>query len=1005
MRNATPHSGRPARPRAARALGRRGRPAPAGLHLLPSRLDLDTRVALALRTLCGLSTLEVARVLLVAEATMGKRLTRAKTKIARAGIPFRVPDADDLPGRTAAVCAVVHLVYTAGHTAASGDDLLRDDLCDEAIRLARLLVHLLPDQDDAGRPARAPAPDRREAPDPHRCRRGAVTLADQDRSRWDRSAITEGLSCSTARWPDRRPRRRLPAPSGHRRLPCHRPDLRGHRLGRDPPALRDPGRAPAQPGRPGQRRGGPSRGRRPGCGAGGPRRHRHRGQDPRLAHRPGRAAPPSRRSGRGGRRARRRRGRRAHRTRAPPPRTTSSRAPQRTLSCRGENTQHLPLTFRPMSSRAKVLIAAAVIVVALVGGGLWWFLKDDAPDEVSLEDAVSQVEDDAATSTTATDTSDAPAADGIDGTWTIDTESGEFDLESATGTFAGYRVEEELSTIGSNTAVGRTGDVTGSFTIEGSAVTEAEFEVDLTGLASDSGLRDGQAQNALGTSEFPTATFTLTEPLELGDGAASGDPVEVTATGDLDHPRRDPVGRAPDRGPAGRRHRRAGRLPRPDDVRLRHRRPDHADRCQHLRRGHLRVPVPADPVGGPPYPAGWPTRSSTPTGCTGSSGAAGHPRPRRTRLARLIRDDQGDLRRDWKGFDKADAGLVADGCLDEAGIVLIGVVVVVLVAYFVVIPLLFAVIDALVLVVLVAAAIVGRVLFRRPWRVEARAADDTVHTWEVVGWRASGDHVALVAQQSPDGLPLPAGETEPRPRGDRLGGDEALHEGQRGLGDLAPAAVDGRASGRGPAISTISVTPSLRFCFLYEALAMAHGTVWSFSPEMISSGPRSGFLVLTLTSVHGLRLAVAAWNSGTPGAGHGVGVVELLGLVLADRVGEGVAELLVGQRHGPAAVGRVAEHRRRRLAAPRSAAAGRRGTAPGRWRPRPPSSPRPARIWVSSPPNECPMIAGLAVELADDLLRSGRRSRRPTCGRRPRGARFASSTVFGSSGQPGASVV
>jgi RNA polymerase sigma-70 factor (ECF subfamily) len=156
-------------------------------------LDLDTRVALALRTLCGLSTLEVARVLLVAEATMAKRLTRAKTKIARAAIPFRVPDAEDLPGRTAAVCAVVHLVYTAGHTAASGDDLLRDDLCDEAIRLARLLVHLLDDQDtpegllallvltDARRPTRTDAHGE------------LVTLADQDRSRWDAAAIAEGI--------------------------------------------------------------------------------------------------------------------------------------------------------------------------------------------------------------------------------------------------------------------------------------------------------------------------------------------------------------------------------------------------------------------------------------------------------------------------------------------------------------------------------------------------------------------------------------------------------------------------------------------------------------------------------------------------------------------------------------------------------------------------------------------------------------------------------------------
>ena len=178
-----------------------------------------------------------------------------------------------------------------------------------------------------------------------------------------------------------------------------------------------------------------------------------------------------------------------------------------------------------MSSRAKVLIVVAVVVVALVGAGLWWFLKDDAPDEVSLEDAVGQVDEggDEASGT----------ADGIEGTWTIDTESGDFDLESATGTFAGYRVEEELASIGANTAVGRTGDVSGSFTIEGTAVTEADFEVDLTGLTSDESLRDGQAQSALDTSEFPTATFTLTEPVDLGEDAASGEAVEVTATGDL----------------------------------------------------------------------------------------------------------------------------------------------------------------------------------------------------------------------------------------------------------------------------------------------------------------------------------------------------------------------------------------------------------------------------------------------------------------------------------------
>ena len=184
-----------------------------------------------------------------------------------------------------------------------------------------------------------------------------------------------------------------------------------------------------------------------------------------------------------------------------------------------------------MSRRLKVLLAVGVVLVVVVGGGLWWFFKDDAPDEVSLDDAVAQVED----ASDAPDTTDTTAdeASAIEGTWTIDTQTGDFDLESATGTFAGYRVEEELATIGSNTAVGRTGDVTGSFTIEGTTVTDADFEVDLTGLTSDEGLRDGRAQDALETSQFPTATFTLTEPIELGDGATSDQGVAVDATGDL----------------------------------------------------------------------------------------------------------------------------------------------------------------------------------------------------------------------------------------------------------------------------------------------------------------------------------------------------------------------------------------------------------------------------------------------------------------------------------------
>ena len=154
---------------------------------------------------------------------------------------------------------------------------------------------------------------------------------------------------------------------------------------------------------------------------------------------------------------------------------------------------------------------------------------------------------------------------------------------------------------------------------------------------------------------------------------------------------------------------------------------------------------------------------------------------------------------------------------------------------------------------------------------------------------------------------------------------------------------------------------------------------------MISSGPRSGFLVLTLASVHGLRLAVAAWKSGSPGRRHRERLVELLGLVLADRVREGVAELLVRERHRATAVERVAEHRRGRLAAPRSAAAARRGTAPDRSPPRRPRAaagedlrqqaaegvPDDRRLLRELADHVLEVIGDLADRLAGEHLRMG----------------------------------
>jgi polyisoprenoid-binding protein YceI len=183
-------------------------------------------------------------------------------------------------------------------------------------------------------------------------------------------------------------------------------------------------------------------------------------------------------------------------------------------------------------SNAKKLIIAAVLLVVVAGGAIFWFLRDDSPDEVSLESALEQV-----TTTTAaegSDTTEASEPTDYTGTWNLDTETGEFDFESASGTFAGFRITEELSTIGDTEAVGRTGDVTGTLTIDGTEAIEATFQVDLTTLTTNDGRRDDRVQSALDTGEFPTATFALTEPIELGDAVTTGEAVSVTAVGDLE---------------------------------------------------------------------------------------------------------------------------------------------------------------------------------------------------------------------------------------------------------------------------------------------------------------------------------------------------------------------------------------------------------------------------------------------------------------------------------------
>ncbi len=189
-----------------------------------------------------------------------------------------------------------------------------------------------------------------------------------------------------------------------------------------------------------------------------------------------------------------------------------------------------------MNRRTLLIVIGVVVVVA--GAGYWYWFGGDDPDPVSLDDAVA-----GATATTAADAAtaapstsaapattaapvgtEAPAAGGTSGTWSID----------PSNTFAGYRVQEELATFGANTAVGRTDRVQGEVVIEDGQVTVVDITVDMTTLESDNSTRDGALRSrGLQTGEFPEATFTLSQPIDLGGEPAVGDTVSVTAVGDL----------------------------------------------------------------------------------------------------------------------------------------------------------------------------------------------------------------------------------------------------------------------------------------------------------------------------------------------------------------------------------------------------------------------------------------------------------------------------------------
>jgi polyisoprenoid-binding protein YceI len=195
------------------------------------------------------------------------------------------------------------------------------------------------------------------------------------------------------------------------------------------------------------------------------------------------------------------------------------------------------VTQRPLRSRPIVWLGTAVVIAVLAVGayGLWYlFLRPAGPPPVSISDvsvpsAAAPSGSSAATASSAGSGSSGPSnatgSSNLSGTWSVD---------SSLGSFVGYRVQEQLASIGANTAVGRTSGVTGSLTLNGSTVTAVDITADMTQLQSDDSRRDGTlSHQGIEYSKYPTAEFKLTQALSLGSVPADGQTVSATATGDL----------------------------------------------------------------------------------------------------------------------------------------------------------------------------------------------------------------------------------------------------------------------------------------------------------------------------------------------------------------------------------------------------------------------------------------------------------------------------------------
>jgi polyisoprenoid-binding protein YceI len=188
-----------------------------------------------------------------------------------------------------------------------------------------------------------------------------------------------------------------------------------------------------------------------------------------------------------------------------------------------------------MSSRTKILIGSCGLVVVVGAFVIWFFLlRDDAPDAATSDAAIAALGDATGSTPSGSTPGGAAASESADGIWVVDTSIGSADYPFDDRTYVGYRVVEELASIGTNTVVGRTPGVSGRLEIAGTQMVMVDILADFTRLESDSSARDSSLRNqSLETDTFPEATFVSSEPIDLGEVPANGETITVDAVGEL----------------------------------------------------------------------------------------------------------------------------------------------------------------------------------------------------------------------------------------------------------------------------------------------------------------------------------------------------------------------------------------------------------------------------------------------------------------------------------------